>query len=156
VAGIKHKHDMALKTYVNEEHGFSAQYNANLIVVNPKPALSIIHGRSSVEGLPSFMVAIAEIPPSTKQADSANFFIYGIKNKLKIETVNIQHKELIKLSDGTEANYFELDWRYQRTGLVTSGVVVYRDGKLISILSTGRKYSSMEDLKQMTTSLVFK
>jgi len=124
--------------------------------VNPMPALPIIHGRSSVEGIRSFMVAIAEIPSAIKLEYSADFFIYGIKNELKIEAVNIQHKELIKLSDGTEANYFELDWHYQRTDLVTSGVVVYRNGKLISILSTGSKYGSIEDLKQMSTSLVFK
>jgi CubicO group peptidase (beta-lactamase class C family) len=145
-----------MKTYVNEEYGFSARYHADLFVVDPMPATPIIHSRSSVDGLRSFMVVIAEIPSAIKLADSANFFVYGIKNQLKIETVNIQHKELIKLSDGTDANYFELDWHYQRTGLVTSGVAVNRNGKLISILSTGKKYGSIEDLKQMSTSLVFK
>jgi len=79
-----------MKTYMNDEHGFSARYNADLVVVNPKPALPTIHDRSSVDGIRSFMVAVAEIPPAIKLADSANYFIYGIKNQLKIETVNIQ------------------------------------------------------------------
>lgn len=156
IKSIKSASKPEMKTYVNEEYGFSARYNADLIVVNPKPDPPIIHDRSSVEGLRSFMVAIAEIPPAIKLADSADFFIFWIKNKLKIEAINIQHKELIKLSDGTEANYFELDWHYQRTNLVTSGVVVYKNDKQISILSTGSKYGSIEDLKQMSTSLVFK
>lgn len=145
-----------MKTYVNDEYGFSAQYQADLLAVDPMPTPPAIHIRSSVEGLPSFMVEIVEVPPAIKLTDSANYFVQWIKNELNIETVNIRHKELIRLSDGTKANYFELEWHYQTTNLVTSGVVVYKNGKMISILSTGNRNSSIEDLKKMSTSLVFK
>jgi len=145
-----------MKTYVNEEYGFSAQYQADLLAVDPMPTPPAVHIRSSVEGLPSFMVEIAEIPPAIELTESANYFVHWMKNKLNIETVNIRHKELTRLSDGTKANYFELGWYYQTINLVTSGVVVYKNGKMISILSTGGRNSSIEDLKKMSTSLVFK
>ena len=145
-----------MKTYTNEEYGFSAQYQADLLAVDPMPTPPAVHIRSSVEGLPTFMVEIAEIPLAIKLTDSANYFVHWIKNELNIETVNIRHRELIRLSDGTKANYFELEWYYYQTSLVTSGVVVYKNGKMISILSTGVRNSSIEDLKKMSTSLVFK
>jgi len=145
-----------MKTYVNQEYGFSAQYQADLLAVDPMPTPPAVHIRRSVEGLPSFMVEIEEIPPAVKLTDSARYFVNWMKNELNIETVNIRHKDLIKLSDGTKANYFELDWYYQPINLVTSGVVVYKNGKMISILSTGDRNSSIEDLKKMSTSLVFK
>jgi len=145
-----------MKTYVNEEYGFSAQYQADLLALDPMPTPPAVHIRSSVEGLPSFIVEIEEIPPAIKLADSANYFVHWIKNELNTETINIRHKELIRLSDGTKANYFELEWYYQTANLVTSGVVVYKNGKMISILSTGHRSSSIEDLKKMSTSLVFK
>jgi len=145
-----------MKTYVNEEYGFSAQYQADLLALDPMPTPPAVHIRSSVEGLPSFIVEIEEIPPAIKLADSANYFVHWIKNELNTETINIRHKELIRLSDGTKANYFELEWYYQTANLVTSGVVVYKNGKMISILSTGNRNSSIEDLNKMSTSLVFK
>jgi len=146
-----------MKTYVNEEYGFAAKYQADLLAVDPMPTLPAIHIRSSVEGLPEFRVEIEAIPPATKLTDSANYFVGWMKDKLNVETVNIRHRELITLSDGTKANYFELEWYYQYPiHLVTSGVVVYKNGKMISILSTGGRNSSIEDLKKMSTSLVFK
>jgi CubicO group peptidase (beta-lactamase class C family) len=146
-----------MKTYVNEEYGFSAKYQADLLALDPMPTSPAVHIRSSIEGLPEFRVEIEAIPPAIKLTDSANYFVLWMKNKLNIETVNIRHKELITLSDGTQANYFELEWYYQYPGnLISSGVVVYKNGKMISILSTGGRYSSIEDLKKMSTSLIFK
>lgn len=145
-----------MKTYVNKQYDFSAQYQADLLAVDPMPAPPAVHIRSNIEGLPDFRVEIEDIPPAIKLIDSANYFVDWMKNKLSIESINIQHKELITLPDGTQANYFELEWTYQYpTKLITSAVVAYKNGKMISILSTGR-YSSIEDLKKMSTSLVFK
>ena len=48
----------------------------------------------------------------------------------RVSNSKIQRQELIMLTDGTNANYIELDWRYKFQKMLTVGVIAYRNNKL--------------------------
>jgi hypothetical protein len=43
----------------------------------------------------------------------------------------IKKQKLIRLSDGTDANYFEINLRFQLRGMLTVGVFAYKNIKII-------------------------
>lgn len=65
-------------------------------------------------------------------------------------------QKLIKLTDGTDANYFEINWKYQSLGLFTVGVFSYKNKKSIGALAYSHRETPIEYLADMVTSLKFK
>ena len=68
----------------------------------------------------------------------------------------IKKQELIKLSDGTDVNYFEINLRFQSRGLLTMGVFAYKNNKIIGAVAGSLEEMPIEYLAGMAKSLRFK
>ena len=64
-------------------------------------------------------------------------------------------ERVIELSDGTPANYIQIDWRYHTFDLMTVAVVAYKNGNMICVLGHGLADIPAEYLNNMVTSLSF-
>jgi hypothetical protein len=99
---------------------------------------------------------VADIPRGLALKDTGQFLLKLYQKESQIKDAAIGKQELITLSDGTQANYGEITWRYRSFDLVTVAVGAYKDDKLIGVSVIGSRNMPMEYLAGMVKSLKFK
>jgi CubicO group peptidase (beta-lactamase class C family) len=158
IAGKAKKSSQRLKLeeYVNNEYGFSAKYDAELLNMHSQLTAPRVFRRSGLRGLPIFAVLVDDIPRGMALENTGNYVIDRYKMNPRITDPNIRKHELIKLSDGTDANYIEINWRYQTRGMLTVGVLAYKNNKIIGAIAVSREETPVEYLAGMAKSLRFK
>jgi CubicO group peptidase (beta-lactamase class C family) len=144
-----------LEEYVNNEYGFSAKYDAELLSMDSQLVSPLVFRRRGLRGLPVFAVLVDDIPQGMALENTGNYMIDLYKMTLQITNPKIKKQELIKLSDGTDANYFEINWRYQSLGMLTVGVFAYKNNKIIGALAGSMEETPIEYLRGMAKSLRF-
>ena len=142
--------------YVNNEYGFSVQYDPKLTITNHALEPGQIFSMKAPQGIPIFSVAVADIPRGLALKDTGQFLLKLYQKDSQIEDAAIRKQELITLSDGTQANYGEITWRYRSLDLVTIAVGAYKDDKLIGVSVIGGQNMPVEYLAGMVKSLNFK
>jgi CubicO group peptidase (beta-lactamase class C family) len=147
---------LKLEEYINNEYGFSAKYDAELLSKDSQLVSPLIFRRRGLRGLPAFAVLVDDIPQGMALEDTGNYIIGLYKTIPKITDSKIRKQELIKLSDGTDANYFEVNWRYQSLGMLTVGVFAYKNNKIIGAVAFSKEETPTEYLAGMAKSLRFK
>jgi hypothetical protein len=88
--------------------------------------------------------------------NTGNYMIDLLQMTLPITDPKITKQELIKLSDGTDANYFEINLRFQSRGMLSVGVFVYKNNKIIGAVTGSMEETPIEYLADMVKSLRFK
>jgi CubicO group peptidase (beta-lactamase class C family) len=147
---------LKLETYVNNEYGFSAKYDTELLNMDSQLVPPLVFRRRAIRGLPVFAVLMDDIPQGMALENTAKYMIDLYKMLLPMDDTKIMKQQLIKLSDGTDANYFEINWRYQSTGMLTVGVFVYKSNKIIGTVAASVEQTPIEYLAGMAKSLRFK
>ncbi|MGD9174645.1 MAG: serine hydrolase [Desulfobacterales bacterium] len=142
--------------YVNNEYGFSVQYDPKLTVTDHEKEPGQIFRIKAPEGVPIFTVGVADIPQGLALKDTGQFLLKLYQKESQIKDAAIRKQELITLSDGTQANYGEITWRYRSFDLVTVAVGAYKDDKLIGVSVVGSRNMPTEYLAEMVKSLKFK
>jgi len=61
----------------------------------------------------------------------------------------------MRLADGTDANYVEINWEFQSFELVSVGIFAYKNNKLVGAIAGGPKEIPIQYLAGMVTSLTF-
>jgi len=68
----------------------------------------------------------------------------------------IKKEELMTLSDGTDANYVEINWSIpSQEKLTTVGIFAYKHNKVIGVVAGSMEESSIEYLAEIRKSLKF-
>ncbi len=147
---------LKLEEYVNNDYGFSAKYDAELLSMDSEMVSPLVFRRRGLRGLPVFAVLVDDIPHGMALENTGNYMIDLYKMTLQITDPKIKKQELIKLSDGTDANYFEINWRYQSLGMLTVGVFAYKNNKIIGAVAGSMEETPIEYLAGMAKSLRFK
>jgi len=147
---------LKLEAYVNNAYGFSAKYYAELLSMDSQLMSPLVFRRRGLRGLPVFAVLVDDIPQGMALENTGNYMIDLYKMMLQITDPKIKKQELIKLSDGTDANYFEINWRYQSLGMLTVGVFAYKNNKIIGAVAASMEKTPIEYLAGMAKSLRFK
>ena len=142
-----------LEGYVNNEYGFSAKYDAELLSVRSQLIPPVVFRRIGLRGLPVFAVMVDDIPLKMALENTGKYMIDFYKKIFKIHDPKLSKQKLIKLSDGTEANYFEISWRYQSVKILTVGVFAYQNNKMIGAVAVGMIGTSVKYLANMAKSL---
>lgn len=142
--------------YVNSEYGFSVQYDPKLTITNHALEPGQIFSMKAPKGIPIFSVAVADIPQGLALKDTGQFLLKLYQKDSQIKVAAIRKQELITLSNGTQANYGEITWRYRSFDLVTMAVGAYKDDKLIGVSVIGSRNMPVEYLADMVKSLKFK
>jgi len=147
---------LKLEEYVNNEYGFSAKYDAELLSMDSQLVSPLVFRRRGLKGIPVFAVLVDDIPQGMALETTGNYIIGLYKMIPQITDPKIKKQELIKLSDGTDANYFEINWRYQSLGMLTVGVLAYKNNKIIGAVAGSTEETPIEYLAGMAKSLKFK
>ena len=141
---------------MNNEYGFSAKYDAELLNMDSQLVPPLVFISRALRGIPVFAVLVDDIPKGMALENTGNYMIDLLKMTLPITDPKIRKKELIKLSDGTDANYFEINLRLQSRGMLSVGVFVYKNNKIIGAVTGSLEETPIEYLADMAKSLRFK
>ena len=113
-------------------------YDAELLIKDINLESPVVFQRRGLRGLPVFIVLVDDIP----------------KNMPLEYSVDYKKEELMTLSDGTDANYVEVNWSIpSRETLTTLGVFAYKNNKDIGVVTGSVEESSIENLAKITKSL---
>lgn len=142
-----------LEGYVNNEYGFSAKYDAELLSVSSQLVPPVVFRKIGLRGVPIFAVLVDDIPQGMALKDTGKYMIGFYKKILQINDPKVSTQKLVTLSDGTEANYFEIHWRYQALEMVTVCVFAYKNNTMIGAVAAGMGGTPVEYLAGMAKSL---
>ncbi len=141
------------KRYVNKQFGFSVEYDAELVVSAQPLEPPFVFRNTGVRGLPSFIVSVDDIPNGLKLKKSEEYIVAFMKERNEFSDTKLNRKEMIHLTDGTTANYYEIGTKYRKTEIVVAGVIGYKNKKLIGVAAVGALKTPIEYLKGMVRSL---
>jgi hypothetical protein len=146
---------LKFEEYVNNEYGFSAKYDAELLSMDSHLVSPRVFRRRGLRGFPIFTVLVDDIPRGMALENTGNYMIDLLKMTLPITDPKIKKQELIKLSDGTDANYFEINLRFGSREMLTVGVFAYKNNKIIGAVAGSMEETPIEYLAGMAKSLRF-
>ena len=107
-------------------------------------------------GSPVIIAAVDDIPDGLNLEDSENAVFRQLEEILNFTDIAIHEREVIQLSDGTTANYFEFTLKRKKIELMAAGVVGYKDKKIIYIIAFSYHFTPPAQLKDMVTTLKLK
>ena len=143
-----------MERYEDKLIGFSVEYDAEQLTNDPGPVGPFVFRRQSAEGMPSVGITAGPYPPGTALEDTADLISSSLPRMIPGCIIHqINNQELIKLRDGTQAYYFELDWNIGGDDLIASFVTAKKDDRLIVFGATDSQDGSMENLTAMVKSL---
>lgn len=125
------------------------------ILQQPTSMNTLTFRRRGLRGMPGFAVLVDDIPPSITLENSAEYLIKLYNTIPQITDPEIKKQERITLSDGTDANYFQVSWKYQSIPMQTVGVIAYTNSKLIGVVAGSVEETPVEYLAGMVKSLRF-
>ena len=143
-----------LKRYVDKAIGFSIEYDAKKLTKDLGPVGPFVFRRDSAEGMPSLGITAGPFPAGTALADTANLISGSLPRMIPGCLIhNVNNQRLIKLTDGSEANYFELDLNIGGTESMAAFVTAKKNDRLIVFGTVDTQGGSMENLSAMVKSL---
>jgi hypothetical protein len=143
-----------LERYEDKLIGFSIEYDAEKLTKDLGPIGPFVFRRESAEGMPSLGITAGPYPSGTALEDTADLISSSLPRMIPgciIHQVNNQ--QLIKLMDGAEAHYFEMEWNIGEMELISTFVAAKKNDRLIVFGASDSKDGSMENLTAMVKSL---
>jgi len=143
-----------LERYEDKAFGFSVEYDAEKLTKDRGPIGPFVFRREAAEGMPGVGVTVGPYPRGTALGDTADLISSSLPRmipKCKVHQVNNQ--QLIELMDGSEANYFEIDWNIGAMELIGAFVTAQKRDHLFVYGAADSRDGSMENLTAMVKSL---
>jgi len=144
----------ALIRHEDKAIGFSIEYDAEKLTKDPGPVGPFVFRRQAVGGMPGVGVTVGPYPTGTALGDTADLISNSLPRMIPGCMVHqVNNQQLIKLTDGSQGNYFELDWNIGGDELIGAFVIAQRDDRLIVYGAADSQDGSMENLTAMVKSL---
>lgn len=143
--------------YVNIKYGFTVEFDAEFLIGDNQLEPPLVFKRRGLRGFPVFSVFVDDIPKGLALEYTADYMIDLYKMIFPTAYHKIKKEELIKLSDGIDANYVEINWRFQSRGMLTTvGIFAYKNNKIIGAVAGSIEETPIEYLACIVKSLRFK
>ena len=140
--------------YRNKRLGFSFVYDADLDDSGVKRAPPVLFQKSGLTGFPVVTVVGDDIPDGLELGDSEDYLVGQLAQTRGISDIQIKHKEIMRLPDGSSGNYCQLKMKYLGFNFSAYGMVAYRADKLIGVMAVGGGLEApFADLEHMVRSL---
>jgi hypothetical protein len=153
-AGQVEKSGPILEQYEDKALGFSVEYDAEKLTQDPGPSGPFVFRRQAAEGMPSAGVTVGPYPPGTALEDTANLISSSLPRMIPGCIVHqVNNQQLVKLMDGSDANYFELDMNVGGTELIGAFVAAKKNNHLMVFGAADSRDGAMENLTAMVKSL---
>jgi CubicO group peptidase (beta-lactamase class C family) len=145
-----------MERYEDERFGFSVKYDAKKLTVDQGQFGHGVFRRKSAKGWLNLAIATSYLPSGgIALEDTTALLSSSLTNSNPGSMIhNESNEQLIKLSDDTEANYFEIEWRNKnKAELISAYVITAKNDRLIVCSATDSKHGAMEKLTAMVKSL---
>ncbi len=143
-----------LERYEDKAIGFSIEYDAEKLTKDLGPAGPFVFRRESAGGSPSMGITTGPYPKGTALQDTADLISSSLPRMIPGCLVhNVSNQQLIKLTDDTEANYFEMKLNIGGMDLIAAVVAAKKNDSLIVFGASDSQDGSLENLTAMVTSL---
>jgi len=144
-----------LERYEDKAIGFSIEYDAEKLTKDLGPAGPFVFRRESAEGSPSLGITAGPYPMGTALEDTADLISSSLPRMIPGCLVNkVSNQQLIKLTDDTAANYFEMGLNIGGMELIAAVVAAKKNDQLIVFgASDSQDDGSMQNLTAMVKSL---
>jgi hypothetical protein len=119
------------------------------------PPSPVVFERRGLRGFPVFAVLVDDIPQRMALRQTGNYMIEFYTSLPQIKHAKIKKQELIKLQDGLNANYVEIELRYLSSKISSVCVFAYKNNKIIGAVAGGESGTPIEYLAVMAKSLKF-
>ena len=151
---VKSAPGQKLERYEDKLIGFSIEFDAEKLTQYLPPSGPFVYRRESVGGLPRIGITADPYPKGTNLEETADLITSALPKMIPgciIHQVNNQ--QLIKLKDGSEALYFELDWAIEESDLIATFGTTKKNDFMIVFGAADNEDGSMENLTAMVQSL---
>jgi hypothetical protein len=143
-----------LERYEDKAIGFSIEYDAEKLTKDSGFAGPFVFRRESAEGMPVMGITAGPYPAGTALEDTADLISSSLPRMIPGSIIHqVNNQQLIKLTDGTEANYFEIEWNIGEMELIATFVAAKKNDRLIVFGASDSQDGSMENLTAMVKSL---
>ena len=143
-----------LERYEDKAIGFSIEYDADKLTKDLGPVGPFVFRRDSAEGMPSLGITAGPYPLGTALADTADLISSSLPRMIPGCLIhNVNNQQLIKLTDGSEANYFEMELNIGGMESIAAFVAAKKNERLIVFGTVDSQDGSMENLTAMVKSL---
>ncbi len=143
-----------LERYEDKAIGFSIEYDAEKLTKDLGPIGPFVFRRDSAEGMPSAGITAGPYPSGTALEDTADLISSSLPRMIPGCLIhNVNNQQLIKLTDGSEANYFELELNIGGMESIAAFVAAKKNERLIVFGTVDNQDGSMENLSAMVKSL---
>ncbi|CAB1058132.1 hypothetical protein D1BOALGB6SA_2888 [Olavius sp. associated proteobacterium Delta 1] len=143
-----------LERYADKAIGFSIEYDAEKLTKNPGLAGPFVFRRQSAEGMPVLGITAGPYPAGTTLEDTADLISSSLPRMIPGSIIHqVNNQQLIKLTDGTAANYFEIEWNVGGMELIAAFVAAKMNDRLIVSGASDSQDRPMENLTAMVKSL---
>jgi len=144
----------AFKRHEDKAIGFSIEYDAEKLTKDLGQVGPFVFRRQSAEGMPSVGITVGPYPPGTVLGDTADLVANSLPRMIPGCIVHqVNNQQLFKLADGSQANYFEIDWNVGGNELIASFVTAKKEDRLIVYGAADSEDGTMENLTAMVKSL---
>ena len=143
-----------LERYEDKAIGFSIEYDAEKLTKDTGPIGPFVFRRQSSEGMSIMGITAGPYPLGTALEDTADLISSSLPRMIPGCLIhNVSNQQLIKLTDSTEANYFEIELNIGEIELIGAFVAAKKNDHLIVFGTLDNRDGSMENLTAMVKSL---
>lgn len=144
------------KRHEDRQIGYSLSYEADLGDSGLTPAPPVVFQRSGLTGFPVLTVIHDDIQKGWKLEDSEAYLARQIGRRRGISDIQVAHKEMVQLPDGTEFNYCKLKLKYLGFNFIAYGRVGVHKKKIVGAYAIGGGLQApFAHLEHMVRSLRF-
>jgi hypothetical protein len=145
-----------LERYEDKVIGFSIEYDAEKLTNDPGPIGPYVFIRESAQGMPSLRMTAGPYPSGTAFEDLPDLISSSLPRMVPGSVIHeVYNRQLIKLTDGTKAHYFEMKWNAGGVESISAVVATMKNNRLIVCGASDSEDGSMENLTAMVKSLRF-
>lgn len=143
-----------LKRYEDRTIGFSIGYDAQRLTHDLGPVGPFIFRREAADGNPSVGITAGPYPPGVAFEDTANLISGALPRMIPGCLIQkVSNQQLIKLTDGSRANYFEFEMKIGEMDYNAAFVTASKSDRLIVFGASDSRDRSMTNLTAMVKSL---
>ena len=143
-----------LKRYEDKTIGFSIGYEAERLTRNLGPVGPFVFRREAADGSPSVGITAGPFPPAIALEDTADVISSSLPRMIPGCLIQkVTNQQLIKLTDGSRANYFEIEMKIGEMEYTAAFVTASKSDRLIVFGASDRRDGSLANLTAMVKSL---
>ena len=143
-----------LTRYEDKSIGFSIGFDAKKLTENLGPVGPFVFRREAADGNPTAGITAGPYPPGIALEDTADLISSSLPSMIPGCLIQkVSNQQLIELTDGSRANYFEIEMKIGEMDYIAAFVTASKSDRLIVFGVLDSKGAPLSNLTAMVKSL---